>query len=75
MKTTFTTTDLGLAALILFNEYTTRLKDHHQFSGIVFSLSDPWVIAGLFIGGLMPFLPPPPLPIRIERQLPFARRG
>jgi len=46
----------GLAALILFNEYTTRLREHHQFSGIAFSLSDPWVIAGLFIGGLMPFL-------------------
>jgi len=46
----------GLAALILFNEYTTRLGEHHQFSGIRFALSDPWVIAGLFIGGLMPFL-------------------
>jgi K(+)-stimulated pyrophosphate-energized sodium pump len=46
----------GLAALILFNEYTTRLGEHAKFAGISFPLSDPWVIAGLFIGGLMPFL-------------------
>jgi K(+)-stimulated pyrophosphate-energized sodium pump len=44
----------GLAALILFNEYTTRLGE--QGLPTVFSLSDPWVIAGLFVGGLMPFL-------------------
>ncbi len=44
----------GLAALILFNEYTRGLVD----AGIdtVFSLDDPYVVAGLFIGGLMPFL-------------------
>jgi K(+)-stimulated pyrophosphate-energized sodium pump len=46
----------GLAALILFNEYTTRLGENSHFTGISFQLSDPWVIAGLFIGGLMPFL-------------------
>ncbi|HEX3453099.1 MAG TPA: sodium-translocating pyrophosphatase [Gaiellaceae bacterium] len=44
----------GLAALILFNEYTTRLNG--QGLHALFSLSDPWVISGLFIGGLMPFL-------------------
>ena len=44
----------GLAALILFNEYTTRLDEKGLHT--IFSLSDPWVIAGLFIGGLMPFL-------------------
>jgi K(+)-stimulated pyrophosphate-energized sodium pump len=44
----------GLAALILFNEYTTRLNEQGLHS--LFSLSDPWVISGLFIGGLMPFL-------------------
>ena len=44
----------GLAALILFNEYTTRLGE--QGLSTQFSLSDPWVIAGLFVGGLMPFL-------------------
>jgi len=44
----------GLAALILFDEYSRKLSDNGLAS--VFSLSDPWVIAGLFIGGLMPFL-------------------
>jgi len=44
----------ALAALILFDSYTTGLKE--QGLPTVFSLSDAWVIAGLFIGGLMPFL-------------------
>jgi K(+)-stimulated pyrophosphate-energized sodium pump len=44
----------GLAALILFDEYTRGLGDEGLRT--FFSLSDPWVIAGLFIGGLMPFL-------------------
>jgi K(+)-stimulated pyrophosphate-energized sodium pump len=44
----------GLAALILFDEYTSGLVD--EGLSITFSLSDPWVVAGLFIGGLMPFL-------------------
>jgi K(+)-stimulated pyrophosphate-energized sodium pump len=44
----------GLAALVLFDEYTRGLREEDVES--VFALSDPWVIAGLFIGGLMPFL-------------------
>ncbi len=44
----------GLAALILFDEYTRRLTE--QGLPTLFRLSDPWVIAGLLIGGLMPFL-------------------
>jgi K(+)-stimulated pyrophosphate-energized sodium pump len=44
----------GLAALVLFDEYATDLSD--QGLPAVFTLTDPWVIAGLLIGGLMPFL-------------------
>jgi K(+)-stimulated pyrophosphate-energized sodium pump len=44
----------GLAALVLFDEYVRGLAD--EGIDTLFSLSDPWVIAGLFVGGLMPFL-------------------
>jgi K(+)-stimulated pyrophosphate-energized sodium pump len=44
----------GLAALILFDEYVRGLADDGVET--LFSLDNPWVIAGLFIGGLMPFL-------------------
>src|SRR4051794_1719054 len=49
----------ALAALVLFDSYTTGLVDesHRELGGVgMFDLSNPWVIAGLFIGGLMPFL-------------------
>ena len=44
----------ALAALVLFDSYTTGLSDAGYAQR--FELNDSWVIAGLFIGGLMPFL-------------------
>ena len=44
----------GLAALILFDEYIRGLAD--EGLDVSFALEDPWVIAGLFVGGMMPFL-------------------
>jgi K(+)-stimulated pyrophosphate-energized sodium pump len=50
----------GLAALVLFGSYVEELKAHitssgHQFN-FQFSLTEPKVIIGLFIGGLLPFI-------------------
>jgi K(+)-stimulated pyrophosphate-energized sodium pump len=54
----------GLGALVLFAAYTEDLKHFAAqgtgyFAGLelpTFSLADPWVVVGLFFGGLLPYL-------------------
>ena len=46
----------GLASLVLFAAYTEDLKHYFGHLNVQFNLQDPYVIVGLFIGGLLPFL-------------------
>ncbi len=47
----------GLAALVLFAAYTEEIKHYlPDLAGIQFELTDPFVVIGLFIGGLLPYL-------------------
>jgi K(+)-stimulated pyrophosphate-energized sodium pump len=50
----------GLAALVLFGSYVEELRMHFGDRAIAsafeFSLNDPRVIIGLFIGGMLPFV-------------------
>ena len=48
----------GLAAVILFTSYVDELNHALQLAGkdlIKFDLSDPYIIVGLFIGGMLPY--------------------
>jgi K(+)-stimulated pyrophosphate-energized sodium pump len=46
----------GLAAVVLFASYTEDLKHYFGDLNIQFSLENPFVVVGLFIGGLLPYL-------------------
>ena len=52
----------GLAALVLFGSYVEELKSYYALSPhpeappLEFSLTEPQVVIGLFIGGLLPFI-------------------
>ncbi len=46
----------GLAALVLFASYTEDLKHYFGTLDIQFRLENPFVVVGLFIGGLLPYL-------------------
>jgi K(+)-stimulated pyrophosphate-energized sodium pump len=50
----------GLAALVLFDSYSHELAvkaaDAGKSVDISFSISNPWVLVGLLIGGIMPYL-------------------
>ncbi len=55
----------GLGALVLFAAYTSDLEffistsaEHAYFAGVIldFSLTNPYVVVGLFVGGMLPFL-------------------
>jgi len=51
----------GLAAIVLFSSYTQELNmgiqsAHPGAAGISFDLSNPFVLSGLFLGGLIPYL-------------------
>lgn len=46
----------GLAALVLFSAYIEDLKFYFPTLKVDFSLMSPYVVVGLFMGGLLPFL-------------------
>lgn len=47
----------GLAALVLFAGFTEEIKHYlPELADISFELTDPFIVIGLFIGGLLPYL-------------------
>jgi K(+)-stimulated pyrophosphate-energized sodium pump len=46
----------GLASLVLFSAYTKDIAHYFPSLTVSFSLGDPYVVVGLFVGGLLPYL-------------------
>jgi len=46
----------ALASLVLFAGYTEELRHYFPTLNVNFTLQDPYVVIGLFIGGLLPYL-------------------
>jgi len=46
----------ALAAVVLFSDFTHAITEQGGGLPLVFNLSDPFVLVGLFIGGSLPFL-------------------
>ncbi|MEL7686248.1 sodium-translocating pyrophosphatase [Citromicrobium bathyomarinum] len=46
----------GLAALVLFAAYTTDIAEYFPNAEVNFSLENPYVIVGLLLGALLPYL-------------------
>ena len=46
----------ALAALVLFAAYTEELARYFPDLGVTFELQNPYVVVGLFIGGMLPYL-------------------
>ena len=46
----------GLAALVLFAAYTADLREYFPTANVDFSLENPYVIVGLLLGALLPYL-------------------
>ncbi|WP_291297016.1 sodium-translocating pyrophosphatase [Elioraea sp.] len=46
----------GLAAVVLFAAYIEDLKHYFPNVPVEFSLADPYVVIGLFMGGMLPYL-------------------
>lgn len=46
----------GLAALVLFAAYTEELRHYMPDMVVEFPLEEPFVVIGLFVGGLLPYL-------------------
>jgi len=46
----------GLASLVLFAAYTQDLQHYFPNLHVTFGLQDPFVVVGLFVGGLLPYI-------------------